>query len=480
MKLNKYLFENINFYYLLITVILIGLFSFNFEINRDGVLYLNQAYLFSIGEYEKGINLFNWPFYSFLISIIYNILPVSFELAAKLISLSLFLLSVSYYLKILRFISKDKNIFLYGFLSLFLLIPLMDDYVTLILRDHGFWAFSLISLYYFFKWFDHGGKKNFFLINFGLIIAGLFRPEAFVFIFIFYFYNLIQIILRKKYLNFHFLISSLLLISFLLFTFNSNFFYNHGFSKMNIFDSMIQLTASNLFKPLNLISTNDHIQNLINDYPLIQRYSFLISISLIKWLKGFGVVSFLLFILGFLLIYKNKKRNILLFVLIINFIIPSVFLFNTYVISGRYFVLSWLTASIFSSFGIKYFLETTKPFLRINLRIFLILILFIHSLIIFIDTKHHDELIKVRSWIVENNVDSNTKVFFDDSRLAYLSGIFPYLDSYSDQIMVDNYDYLIIRDLANTKKLHIDNFSTVKTIDHENITKVLIFKKNEN
>jgi hypothetical protein len=38
-------------------------------INRDGLLYLKQAYLFAKGSWNEGFSLYPWPFFSILINL---------------------------------------------------------------------------------------------------------------------------------------------------------------------------------------------------------------------------------------------------------------------------------------------------------------------------------------------------------------------------------------------------------------------------
>ena len=35
------------------------------RINRDGILYLKQAYLISQGSWKQALSVFNWPFFVF-------------------------------------------------------------------------------------------------------------------------------------------------------------------------------------------------------------------------------------------------------------------------------------------------------------------------------------------------------------------------------------------------------------------------------
>lgn len=79
-------------------------------INRDGILYLKQAYLFSIGQWHDGFELLRWPFFPLIISFIYKFTLIDIQVVAHGLDLSLFAVATYFYLKILNLVYKQKNI----------------------------------------------------------------------------------------------------------------------------------------------------------------------------------------------------------------------------------------------------------------------------------------------------------------------------------------------------------------------------------
>src|SRR6056300_542650 len=59
-------------------------------INKDGLLYLKQAFFFSEGKTSEALHLFPYPFYSYLIGSIYKLTGVSLLWIAHGINLILF------------------------------------------------------------------------------------------------------------------------------------------------------------------------------------------------------------------------------------------------------------------------------------------------------------------------------------------------------------------------------------------------------
>ena len=110
-------------------------------INRDGLLYLKQAYLMAEGSFKEGLALYPWPFFSILIAVFHKFTNLHLQIVAHGVDLSLFGIAALFYLKTLQLIyNKEKQILFYGGVILLSFIPIMDDYVGMVLRDHGLWA----------------------------------------------------------------------------------------------------------------------------------------------------------------------------------------------------------------------------------------------------------------------------------------------------------------------------------------------------
>ena len=130
------------------------------HINRDGLLYLKQAYLIAEGDWKDGLALYPWPFFSILIAIFHKVSGLHLQVVAHLIDLALFGIAVWFYLKTLKLIYKQKNIIFYGGIILLSFIPIMDDYVGMVLRDHGLWAGCMMGTYFYFVYLKDKAFKN--------------------------------------------------------------------------------------------------------------------------------------------------------------------------------------------------------------------------------------------------------------------------------------------------------------------------------
>ena len=191
-------------------------------LNKDGALYIKQAFFFDNDQKFEAYSLFNWPFYSYFILWIKNISGLPFLYAAKFLN---FILLILLFKSILDISEKviNKNAHFSIFITTISSIFLFDNYVNMVIRDIGYWAFFFLSLNSYLNYII---KKNitYFLITFLFLIAcSLFRIEGIIFIFVIFIYELYKLIFLKKVIkkNYFFFFFILLLILFL-----SNYFYN--------------------------------------------------------------------------------------------------------------------------------------------------------------------------------------------------------------------------------------------------------------
>ena len=71
------------------------------HINRDGLLYLKQAYLMAEGSWKEGLALYPWPFFSILIAIFHKVTGLHLHVVAHGVDLALFGIAVWFYHKTL-------------------------------------------------------------------------------------------------------------------------------------------------------------------------------------------------------------------------------------------------------------------------------------------------------------------------------------------------------------------------------------------
>ena len=441
---------------LIIFVSIISVLNENGAVNRDAVLYLRQAYYFSNFLWAEGLQIYPWPFFSLLVGIVHNFFNLGLQQSAHIINLLLFGTTTFFYLKSIQLIYSKKNYIFYGGILLITFIPIMDDYIPMILRDHGFWAGCMSGTYFFLK--NRKFKQNFLtsiLWQISFFIAFLFRPEAIVFLIFLplgsYFFNKEE----KSQRLFH---DYILVIFFIIISLFFLMIFGHEFSLFNntrLTELVLRPLSflSQFFLPLPLYSENYFLSELLKDYSSVITLSVLLSILFYKWLTGFG------FFHGVLLLYslKNFKEynTHIVFLITISFFIVSVNLFNVYVLTNRYWVFHWLLVLIFLTPVYSRLCEKSNIFLKY---IFIIIIPLILLLNVLIDSSKNADF-EVVTFIKENNL-KNVDLSNHDRIHYYLYRDIPKLivdkDAKKYRYGMDFYEYRLINNnnqIFNQNKL---------------------------
>jgi hypothetical protein len=329
------------------------------HINRDGLLYLKQAYLMAEGSWKDGLALYPWPFFSILIAIFHKISGLHIQMVAHAVNLALFGIAAWFYLKTLKLIYKQKHIIFYGGVILLSFIPIMDDYVGMVLRDHGLWAGCMMGTYFYFVYFKDKAFKNNLLWQLSFAFAGLFRPEAFVFLIlipilhIFLFLNQ-----QSKWLNIkQFMQHYLVVLGYALYVLINKVMMHSGEvvsdqgSRLGEFVPRLLSFFKQITSPLPITSDHSYLTDLLTNYPLTITFGLLLAILIVKWLTGIGLL------IGGLLLYGFNKRLqndlngtikvSLYFFIGISFVLVAMNLFNVYVLSNRYWGYHWFWLFIF-------------------------------------------------------------------------------------------------------------------------------------
>lgn len=181
---NLRLSDNLKFY--LVAIIASVIFSYiaiiqGSIVNEDAIVYFRAAEAFFLGDWHTAHSIYAWPFYSLLMYLGHGVTGLSLEHVAYVLS-SIFyvviLLSFSAIVKVLGF--EKKLVWLT--IPIILLFPALNDYRGYIVRDAGFYAFYVMSLYWMLVYLKQDKKRALFGWLLSLVIATLFRIEGAVYI----------------------------------------------------------------------------------------------------------------------------------------------------------------------------------------------------------------------------------------------------------------------------------------------------------
>lgn len=418
------------------------------QINRDGLLYLKQAYLIVEARCKEGLALYPWPFFSILIAIFHKITNLHLQVVAHGVDLILFSIAVLFYLKTLQLVyKKEKQIIFYGGIILLSFIPIMDDYVGMILRDHGLWAGCMMGTYYYFGYLKDRTFKNSLLWQLSFFFGALFRPEAFVFLLLIPFFNIyskhneINIWINKASITVNFLKENTLLIFYALFNtlgiISATTIMETGFcsagsittqspaseitsgspGRLDEFIPRVLSLFSQFFSPLPISSSDAYLSDLLLNYPIVITFGMLFSILIYKWISSLGLINLGLLLLTVFRFKKIQKNNFLpyiLFFLIISFILVGINLFNVFVLSNRYWVFHWFWILILFAPSLCYVFEQAK--IKFIFKIPLAMILIFLFFVSMYDRSKSEEMY-VAKYLKMNNIYNVN--FKNNERIRY-------------------------------------------------------------
>jgi len=299
-------------------------------------------------------------------------------------------------------------------------IPIMDDYVGMVLRDHGLWAGCMVGTYFYFKNLKEYSLKNSILWQFGFLFAGLFRPEGLVILVLLPLWNLTEKNSQKfkklaQDYSLSIISAALTLLSILLL--NLDLINIISSSRLSEFLDFPILFLNQLVTPLPIHTDNEFLSNLLDNYSLIFTYAVLLSILIFKWIKGLGVIHGGLFFYSFFVKKKlsNDYKKHIYFLLVVSFILVSINLFNVYVLTNRYWSFHWWWMFILiSPILLNLFSSRKLNHLFKYIVVTIIIILFVN---VIIDQSSSEER-NVAKYISENQLLSVD--YQENERIKYL------------------------------------------------------------
>jgi hypothetical protein len=394
------------------------------HVNRDGVLYLFQAYAVNAGDFNGARDLYPNVIFAQLIAFLQSSMSLTYTTAAHVIGLIFFMVSSLFFLKILKLISSDPLLMICGVIILLTSLAL-DKYLVMILRDHALWAGLMTMTYYFIRW-SQEQRVFYLLLSLGSVaLAGLFRSEALSLIPVLLFLVAWMIYRERQDCSF---LKSFIVTGLLISLIGVGLFLMGGthFSYARI-DELVHLTTgaiTNISQPLPIHTNNYWLAELLKDHPLLMKFSFFTSLILYKWMTVVGLIGLFLLAQGLSAKTIQVHPNTRLFffsMLIVTMVWPILNLFSTNVISNRYLVPQLWLLKIFMAIGL-YEIITSSLFRHnksLNAFSFVVIFLFfIKFLDVIIDTRRPTLDKQVANWALDNKITLN-EAFVPNLRVRY-------------------------------------------------------------
>jgi hypothetical protein len=146
-------------------------------INRDAIVYLSTAEAFLEHDFADAFQTYKWPGYAILGALLSKATQIPLENCFYIINILLYAIACAAFVRLYDTLTNNKNALPIVAL-LVLLLPSFNSYREMIIRDVGFWCFSLLALLSFLRFTQT--QKKIHSVNWQLAIgiAFLFRSEA--------------------------------------------------------------------------------------------------------------------------------------------------------------------------------------------------------------------------------------------------------------------------------------------------------------
>lgn len=450
------------------------------EINRDGIKYITEAQFFLERNYTKAFEGNNWPFFSYLISKVSDLLDISVQLSAHIINLMCFGIAALFFLKTISYVSNKQTSAIWGSLILLSSIPVMDDYLPMVLRDQGQWAGFMGGVYYFLKWFNEGRVKNAIFWQLSFAIGTLFRPECLAFNMLLPFVSLLLPEQRsvEKFLQ-SISLGLVAIIILVIAYFISDI--SIELARLNEFYSRPRAFLLNILTPLELTTNHIDLRYLIADFSESFKFLFIAYVILYKWIAGLGIFHFAVFYYALKHQLMQKKLLLaLVFLFLISGAITIINTYATYILANRYWVMNWWVVYIFAALGLSHLwssLNAQKSSKHRWIKISLVFVLLFYFLNVILDKPQAHFEKQAGNWVMENHLDFNN-IYFNNRRVAYYAGQLAFDDVGLQQATeVIQYRYLMIRYPRFSEVKDIKNYQPIHHLPSKQNPKVIVYER---
>ena len=446
-------------------------------INNDGVTYLVTAEHIKSGDWLQALQVYNWPFYPWLIAVFSVATTLSLEWSAYVLNTLLVCITVVAFILIAKEV-ENNNVFMIISAIVILVYPVLNDYRSFVIREHGYLGFYLLSIYFFILFIRNKDWRFALLWSVSMVIAALFRLEGIIFLLLMPLVLFLEktegfAVNLKSYMKANAVLVVLILVSSILILFT---------------DLADAILASRLGDPIKIIGHlfNTHVAEVsqkalnmeryvLNKYSA--KYSTLIiygSFVLILLLQIVKTLTPINTVLVGLSVYKKRilKNNMLsylwLWVVIINIMILSIFILRNHFLTGRF----PLGLSLVLMLAIPFFIERIYRYIKthgLNLWqksvagiLAIVLLLFVLDGIVITGPKK-DYIKQAGQWYA-SNVGYSENYFSNSSIFSYYAGQITESRSHTDYISENlillfqsqkwkKLDYLVIKIPRKDKKL---------------------------
>jgi hypothetical protein len=148
--------------------------------NPDALYYLSAAEFFHDGRWQQGIAVYRWPFFSLTIASVMTLTGATAQVAAQTIDALFDCATVILFIALVRRLGSEAGARNLAAWAAFVIVlhPKLAVLRAAIVRDHGYYAFVLLTFYLVVRDHQHPARWIKPAIACSVVAAALFRLEA--------------------------------------------------------------------------------------------------------------------------------------------------------------------------------------------------------------------------------------------------------------------------------------------------------------
>lgn len=411
-------------------------------INPDSVLYFEAARLFSSGQWSAGYDVFNWPFYSLSIAAFHKLTTISLHQSAQCLNVVFYCIATFSYIKLIE-LAGGKQIQLFaGALLWFGSQYLTGGVLEMLMRDEGFWACYLTALVFFVRYFKQKQLTDALLWQVFIILATLFRIEAFSFLALLPLSLLLKkeakiteriLLLLKAHIINIFIFSTLVWLVFV-----KKLFPEKMIGRLNeILSTNLLGEITDKFVKKSQIMSTEVLGHYLNEYATTGLILTLVLVILIKIVSSTGIVQCIFAIKALQQkpsLLENNTQIVLMSASMIALLNMAVIITKVFVLSGRYVLALSMMIMVLASFSLaELFSQSHRESSKWKQSASILLILFFTvNLINSMLPKHqgHNYIQDAVYWLKhESKMVGST--FYDEPRARFYANE-PFIGTWSD------------------------------------------------
>ncbi len=467
-------------------------------VNPDAICYLMSAHTLqqsSLGNAMSLCGQAEWPFYSVMIYLFAKYSTLSLLTSAFVLNALLTLISVLAFMAIIEKLGGNQRVL---WLAAFVILTAheFNSVREYIVRDHGFWAFFLVSLLFYLRFMRDQSWLNALGVGVSLMIAALFRVEGVV-----YFMILPWLVfmtadpLRTKIMNFVKLNMLVLAGVFGLVLWLC--VHPSSFQQLGRLQEIPNQVLHGVTRITDLyhVDTERLVQYLLP--PEAARDAKLIWINVLVVMMFWNVISNLTVLAAALFLYgvyagvgkqfKAKDKLVWLGYTGLNLVICAAFFAERLFFSKRYLIALTLLFLLWVPFALNHLLQAESR-RKHYLAYAAMLVMFVSSLSVLSHSQHDRSYVPEAGAWMASNIDHQATVYFNDFQLAYYSQhlgnkLFAVMRNQSEHPVatLQPYQYAALRLRKNQKNTFAENLNQlhatiIKTFSNDNGDAIVIYK----